>query len=59
MDSQAPRKLILDYFPSIGFELPIFGGWGVTQDDVCIIDANDPVARPVELFNAAEIQTFL
>ncbi len=56
MDSHAPRKVILDCFPDIGFELPINGGWGVTQDDACIIDANDPVSRPAESFNAAEIQ---
>jgi hypothetical protein len=56
MSSHTPRQLIHQVFPSIGYELPITGGWGLSQDDACIIASGDPAARPAETFNGAEVQ---
>ncbi len=51
--SPAPRQVILEDFE---IDLPIDGGWGFSQEDACIIDANDPTVSKVIPFNGASIE---
>lgn len=41
--NQTPRQLIVDLYPELG-DLPISGGWGMSQETACIIDKNNPAA---------------
>ncbi len=42
----SPRDILAVAFPSRGFDLPINGGWGMVQEDACVIDKEDPAALP-------------
>ena len=44
--NNSPRKVLAELFTSLGGELPISGGWGMGQEDACVIEKNDPVAIP-------------
>jgi len=41
-----PRKVLAELFTSLGGELPIRGGWGMGQEDACVIEKDDPAAMP-------------
>ena len=56
---QTPREIIRQCFPSVGL-LPITGGWGMSQDDPCVIDRADMAALPGFNFSAfSVIRTFV
>ena len=49
-----PRQVIRELYPEIDI-LPISGGWGMEQEDACIIDKNDPAALPGFAFDSLSI----
>jgi len=44
--TNTPRKVLAELFTSLGGELPIRGGWGMGQEDACVIEKDDPAAIP-------------
>lgn len=48
-----PREWIMD---NIDKELPVQGGWGYGEDDLCIIDKNDPIVDSEAPFDGIEIE---
>lgn len=59
--NESLRWLIYEHFTreSHGKELPIYGGWGYTQDDAIIIDKNDPNVDKAIPFNGVGMEHFI
>lgn len=54
--SQSPRAYIAENFSFMYDDLPIYGGWGYTKSDACVIDRSDPAAGSREQFDGIEIE---
>ncbi|WP_447736062.1 hypothetical protein [Rhodanobacter soli] len=53
---ESPRKILEEDFESLRGKLPIYGGWGYTKADACIIDKNDPIVIHEIPFDGVEIE---
>jgi hypothetical protein len=54
--AESPRFILESDFSSLNGKLPIYGGWGYSKEDACVLDKNDPTVDASVPFDGVELE---